>query len=322
MTVLARCASTLAVALLLWIGRGSSVWAAPVAPSWRQHLSCDPAAQKHAGLEYCTATTGQVHVVVVDLQSPGVGLEYVIAEGLNKAGQFGECQDVNTPQNGPVRGGCADRDKSAHYPDGSAYYPVLALDRAVEIARNRDANVAAVINSDYGAGTQGSPGQFRGHGPEGLTVVRGVRLDGPANGDKDINAINRPWLAVSRSAPLRAELGQLAQDDGGKADWIYTGVGGGPWLIRGGVIQTEDIKVCRNCPGSCYEGAVQTAVGLSQDRRWLFLMVDARKGKLIDMAQFMSDQLAAWDAIKFDGGGSSQLWYSGQFISRGDGRQL
>jgi len=310
-----RYAPACLVALLLWIGVGSTVWAAPVIPTWRERLWCDAAAQKHRGLEYCTAAAGQVHVVVVDLQSPGIGLEYVIAEGLNKTGQFGECQDVNVPAYGPVRGGCADK-------TNPAYYPVMPLDRAVEIGKSRTTNLAVVINSDYGAGDQGKPGEFRGHGPEGLTVVRGTRLDGPTNGDKDINAINRPWLAVSRDAPLRAELSQLAQDDGGKAAWVYTGVGGGPWLIRSGVIQTEDIQTCRNCPGSCYEGAVQTAVGLSQDHRWLFLVIDSRKGKLMDTAQFMREQLAAWDAIKFDGGGSSQLWYSGQFIARGDGRQL
>lgn len=54
----------------------------------------------------------------------------------------------------------------------------------------------------------------------------------------------------------------------------------------------------------------------------MFLVIDARKGKLLDMAQFMNEQLAAADAIKFDGGGSSQLWYAGQIISRGDGREL
>jgi len=303
------------LALLLWIGLATAVWAAPDAPPWRQHLSCDPTAQKHRGLEYCTAAEGQIHLVVVDLHESGVRLEYVIAEGLNKSGQLGECQDVNIPRYGPVRGGCAD-------PTNRDYYPVMTLDRAVELAQDRDNNTAVVIDSDYGAGTQGNPGQFRGHGPEGLTIVRSNRLDGPATGDTDNNAVNRPWLAIGSVAPLRAELGQFTRDNGGKADWIYTGVGGGPWLIRGGAIQTEDIKTCRNCPGSCYEGAVQTAVGLSQDRRWLFLVIDARKRKLMDMAQFMREQLAAGESIKFDGGGSSQLWYSGQIITRGDGRQL
>jgi hypothetical protein len=88
------------------------------------------------------------------------------------------------------------------------------------------------------------------------------------------------------------------------------------------MIQQEDIRTCKNTPGSCYDGAAQTAAGLSQDRRWLFLVVDVRKGKLLDLAQWMRDRLAAWDAIKFDGGGSSQLWYGGQTLEAGDGRKL
>lgn len=315
MTMFAHRMVAVVLVLLIWTGHATDARAASDDPPWRQHLSCDPAIQKYRGMEFCTGATGQVYVTVVDLRSPDVRLEYVITEGRNKSGQIGECQDVNIPQYGPVRGGCAD-------PNNSAYYPVMTLDKAVELAKNRDVNAAVVIDSDYGAGTQGNPGQFRGHGPEGLTVVRGDRLDGPANGDTDNNAVNRPWLAVGSKTPLQVELGQLTHDDGGKADWIYTGVGGGPWLIRSGAIQTEDIVSCRNTPGSCYDGAVQTAVGLSKDRRWLFLVIDARKGKLLDMAQFMNEQLTAADAIKFDGGGSSQLWYAGQIISHGDGREL
>jgi hypothetical protein len=197
----------------------------------------------------------------------------------------------------------------------------MSLGRAVELAQERDPNTATVINSDYGAGTQDEP-QSREHGPEGFTVVRGDRLDGPANGDTDNNAVRRPWLAVGRDAPLRVELGRLTTDNGSKPDWVYSSIGGGPWLIRNGVIQQEDIRTCKNTPGSCYDGAAQTAAGLSQDQRWLFLVVDERRGELIELAQFIWEQLAAWDAIKFDGGGSSQLWYGGRTITPGDGRQI
>lgn len=306
--------------LLLWV----SLWIRPLSlhaqaqtpdPPWRQALTCDPAQQTFSGVEYCTSDAGKIHVLVIDTHSPGVHLEYVIAEGVNNTGVSGPCNDVNIPDWGPVRGGCAD-------PNNPAYYPVMPLERAVALAQERHGQVAAVIDSDYGAGTQGQPGEFRGHGPEGLTVVRGVRLDGPANGDTDNNAVRRPWLAVSRDAPLRIELGQFDRDDGSRADWVYTGVGSAPWLIREGVIQKNAIESCENAPGSCYFGAAQTAVGLSQDPRWLFLVVDERKGALIDLARFLQDELAVWDAIKFDGGGSSQLWYNGQVIEPGDGRQL
>jgi len=298
---------------MVWLENGCvpTIYAALEPPPWRQRLTCHSADRHYRGVEYCTAEDGQVHVIVVDLYSSGVRLEYIIAQGRDRHAQFGECRDVNVPRYGPVRGGCADADQPA-------YYPVLAL---ADAAR-RYPGTAAIVNSDYGAGTQGRPGEFRGHGPEGLAVVRGDRLDGPANGDGDNNAVRRPWLAVSRDAPLRAELGQWTGDDGGKPDWIYTGAGGGPWLIRNGMIQQEDIRTCKNTPGSCYDGAAQTAAGLSQDRRWLFLVVDVRKGKLLDLAQWMRDRLAAWDAIKFDGGGSSQLWYGGQVVEAGDGRKL
>ena len=176
---------------------------------------------------------------------------------------------------------------------------------------------AVVVNSDYFA-------PDRSHGPEGFAVVRGDRLDGPANGDTDNNAEVRPRLSVSRDAPLRAEIGQFAPgtDNGGKPAWVYTGVGGGPWLIRKGVIQDQDIRTCRGTPGSCYEGAAQTAVGLSEDGRWLFLVVDLRKGTLQDTANFMGSELDVWDAMKFDGGGSTQLAYAGKIITQGDGRRL
>jgi hypothetical protein len=262
---------------------------------------------------------------VVDRYSPGVRLEYTIAEGVDRNGQFGECKDVNIPRWGPVRGGCAD-------PDNPVYYPVMSLDEAAE----RYPNTAAVINSDYGAGTQDEP-KSREHGPEGFTVVRGHRLDGPAVGDYDDpvkdpdrnNAVRRPWLAVGRGTPLWAELMQYApgQDDGSKPDWVYTGVGGGPWLIRNGQIDEDQIRNCTNTTlHSCQSSVAQTAVGLSQDGRWLFLVV-ARGKDALGIARFLHDQLQAWSAIKFDGGGSSQLWYGGlppgqRSVTRGDGRRL
>lgn len=301
-----------ALGLLLWIIVAYTAGAAPAPPIWRQNLTCKPAIQKYRGLEYCTGLGGQAHIVVVDLQSSDVRLEYVIAKGVDDSGRFGECRDVNIPRFGPVRGGCAD-------PSNLTYYPVMSMGEAA----NRYPSTAAVVNSDYGAGTQNEPSS-RGHGPEGFTVVRGDRLDGPANGDIDNNAVRRPWLAISQNMPLRAELSQFApgQDNGDKPDWIYTGVGGGPWLIRNGRIEETQIRNCRNAnPHSCQSNVAQTAVGLSRDQRWLFLVVaegqDAR-----GTARFLHDDLQAWDAIKFDGGGSSQLWYGEQFINRGDGRRL
>jgi hypothetical protein len=294
-------------------------------PPWRENLDCDRAVQKYSGVEYCTGSGGNVHVLVVDLHESGVRLEYVIAEGLNKKSKPGdepsECQDVNVPSWSPKGPGCYD-------PKNELYYPVMSLLDAV----NRNDDAAVVINTDYGAGTQEEP-KSREHGPEGFTVVRGNRIDGPGVGDEDNNAENRPWLAVSESSPLRAEFGQFSQgeDNGSKPGWVYTGVGGAPWLIDEGLIATRQISECKNAEsGSCTSAVAQTAVALSQDSRWLYLVLavgeDAR-----GTAEFLHDTLQPWQAIKMDGGGSSQLWYGGlpggnnpqdRVVYPGNGRRL
>jgi hypothetical protein len=86
--------------------------------SWRQNLDCDPDLQIYQGIEYCTGQipsgdgiTRTVHVIVVDLHSQGVKIEYVIAEGLDEDDRFGECRDVNRstkPLDLPRGPGCDD----------------------------------------------------------------------------------------------------------------------------------------------------------------------------------------------------------------------
>jgi len=64
-------------------------------------------------------------------------------------------------------------------------------------------------------------------------------------------------------------------------------------------------------------------VGISQDGRWLFLVADERKGQatLLELATMMSEW-GAWDAIKFDGGGSTHLWLGGRTLTADNTRQL
>lgn len=292
-------------------------------PPWRQNLRCDPSQQRFQGLEYCVPNDSSAfHVMVLDLHEPGVGLEVVMPVGLDKDDRSGECQDVNRSTKYLGGPGCDD-------PGNRQFYPVMSLETASNLAQARFPGTAVVINGDYGAKEPSDNRiRWRDHGPEGFTVVRGKRLDGVQLGDGDNNAEERPWLAVSQGAPLVADLSQFPRgtDDGGRPAWVYTAAGGAPWMIRGGVIQSTDIRpeVCTGASGSCYNGAAQTAVGLSEDGRWLFFVVDQRRGgaKLQEMAEFMQRQLGVHDAIKFDGGGSTQLWYDGTFITRGDGRWL
>lgn len=287
-------------------------------PAWQQNLTCDPDLQKYQDMEYCTGLNGQAHVIVIDLQSSGIHFDYVIAEGMDRNGNGpNECQDVNIPRWYTKGPGCYD-------PRNSEYYPVLSLYDAVD----RFGDAAVIINSDYGAGTQNQPAS-RGHGPEGFTVLAGERIDGTNVGDTDNNAVRRPWLAVGNT-PLRVELGHLTEDDGSKPGWVDTATGGGPWIIRDGEVATNDINNCTNCdPHSCASSVAQTAVGLSNDGRWMFLVAVVGENAR-GTAEFMDSQLETGQAIKFDGGGSTQLWYGDiesedpydKVIYRGDGRWL
>lgn len=282
---------------------------------WRETLNCAPSDQNFKGIEYCTGLNGKAHVLVIDLHEPDVGFEYVIAEGNDRDYTFGECQDVNLPQ-WSSGSGCYD-------PLNSSFYPIMSLLDAV----NRYPETAAVINTDYGA-----TDQERGHGPEGFTVIHGNRIDGSAIGDTDNNAEKRPWLAISQNPPLRAEFDQydIGGDDGGKPGWVYTGVGGAPWLIQDGQIDDDQINNCTNATQhSCVSDYAQTAMALSQDGRWLYLVV-IEGADANGTAQFLYRTLQPWQAIKMDGGGSSQLWYRGKrgnnpedhVIFAGDGRKL
>jgi hypothetical protein len=291
-------------------------------PPWQHNLECKDEDQHYLGVEYCTQEfLGSLfHVIVLDLSSPGLRLEYLIVEGRDRFGNTGECQDVNIPSwsDGP---GC-------HDPDDASLYPVMTLERAVE--RGNEINAAVVINADYSACTvlsQSCPlGRYRSHGPEGLTVLRGNRLDGPEIGDTDDNAVKRPWLALNGETPLQVEIHQPNEDDGSKPfNWIYTGVGGGPWLIKDREVQDDDIENCTNLEQhSCSSYVAQTAVGISEDNSWLYL-VAAKGQNAKGMAEFMHQQLDLQEAIKFDGGGSTQLWYGGTeepYVLTGDGRSL
>jgi hypothetical protein len=326
MTALPRLCYVLLVTLfmaLLCLAAGVDEAHASETPPWRENLRCDPSQQRFQGLEYCVPNDGLAyHVMVLDLYESGVGLEIVMPVGLDKDNRSGECRDVNRSTKYLGGPGCDD-------PGNRQFYPVMSLETASNLAQARFPGTAVVINGDYGAKEPSdNPTRWRDHGPEGFTVVRGQRLDGVGLGDGDNNAEQRPWLAVGQGAPLVADLSQFPRgtDDGSKPGWVYSAAGGAPWMIRDGVVQSADIRpeTCTGAPGSCYDGAAQTAVGLSADGRWLFLVVDKRGGgaTLQEMAEFMQGQLGANDAIKFDGGGSTQLWYEGAFITRGDGRWL
>lgn len=291
---------------------------------WQQNLTCTPKDEKYQGITYCwdtisnqNGTTSKVHVMVIDLKTSGVRFEYVLASGVNRSGQMGICQDVNRTEKGRI--GC-------DVPNNPTLYPLIEFDDAI----SRFNNTAIVITADYGAGDQNKP-KSEEHGPEGLTVVQRNRLDGTLMWDKDNGAVARPWLAISENPGENIKIGQLKSDSGIKPeDWIYTALGGAPWMIQNGVVTKGEITTCNAAPGSCYPEASQVAVGLSQDENWLFLAVmerpeppsKATPTPLLDLANFMQKKCGVYKAFKLDGGGSTKLWYAGKDLYIDSGRKL
>jgi hypothetical protein len=325
---------TMALTLLLVL-LGTNIVLADdeITVDWRGNLTCPSEHQVREGVIYCTGTDSAghpVHVLVADLTVSSVRFEYIMPKGASD-GHTGmqECHDPNVPEWGGPAKGC-------FVPSNRGLFPRIglqeAVDRAVEVRSSPP--VAAVINGDYGApnGT---------HGPEGLIVVRRERLDGASRCDDDYNAALRPWLGLGEMVDpaigrLQAMIDRLQTDNSPLPAWLYTGIGGGPWLVRDGNLypgaancdgdgRLDQITPVMNCtgrqketpgppklegygPGSC-RLAPHTAAGLSRDGRWLFLAISTGADHPGTLADFMRNQLGAWNALKFDGGGSSQLWF-------------
>ena len=339
-------AAALLAAVLL---AGAGVAGAQDAPGWRASLTCPPEQRVSEGVRYCVGQDENdqaVHVIVVDLASPTVRFEYVLPQGiairydqsgheLERSAAVETCRDPNVPAWAGPAGGCS-------LANNPGQYPRLTLAQAVERAQALGAEqhgglpLAVVINADYGA-------PDASHGPEGLVVAQGQRLDGAANCDDDFNATLRPWLGLAErgngmTGLLRADIDRLPTDASPPPAWLHTGIGGGPMLVQNGtpypgaancvgaqpLAQPEPITGCNlnqktaKFPNSeTYSGgscrpAPHTAAGLSRDRRWLFLAISTGADKPDVLARFMAGQLAVEEALKFDGGGSSQVWLAGQ----------
>lgn len=167
----------------------------------------------------------------------------------------------------------------------------------------RDQNVVVAINADYFGHT---------HGPEGLTVKNGERLDGGATGYNP-HALWRSSLAISRLN--RVSLGRKTiaelETPAVYRERFYNAVGGGPLILNQGIVIPNRLAcLLEQFPVGACRRTIQTAAGLSQDGRWLYLA--AGQGRDIEGLAQLLREYGAFTAIKLDGGGSSQLWYNGQ----------
>jgi hypothetical protein len=159
-----------------------------------------------------------------------------------------------------------------------------------------------------------------GHGPEGLTIKNGFRIDGPHSKDNDNNETRRVSLSVSRvnAVELEHKSPSEVSDPFIHRTWFYNSVGGGPLLIQDGeVIEAPCRLATENVEDSNCTETKQTAVGVSQDGQ-TFIIVAAESKSAEEMGEILQ-RYGAFTAIKLDGGSSSQLWYRGDLKIDQDG---
>jgi uncharacterized protein YigE (DUF2233 family) len=147
--------------------------------------------------------------------------------------------------------------------------------------------------------------------PVGMTV-------GPCGEWDSVKKIRREgYVAVGGSKARIAKQSDVSLDDDPEP-WMEATVSGWPALV-------VSCKPLNTLPGSASFTLAthpRTAVGLSKDRKTLYLVVaDGRRTgipgfTLPQLAAFMSDTLHACAAINLDGGGSSAMWVSDRIVNR------
>jgi hypothetical protein len=261
--------------------------------------------QPYPAIQYCPQRDRSIYTILIDLNNPHVRLETVMAN---------DKENVNTANREFVNN-MGERRKT----DGAV----------------------VVINADYFGDSNPV------HGPEGYTVLKGQRLDGPDHGDFDNGvATLRSSLVFSRSkldggnAPIKVSILRLDDDHYvPDPEETYYAVGGGPQIVLNGVWDwargrtQPNYKNYPECPrdyfdsdvinGECFrntgdwdaDNKMWTVVGKTTDGQLLMLLA------LYPDVQSALQMYQVQEAIKLDGGGSSQLWYNNTSVVSG-GRDI
>ncbi|HTP10781.1 MAG TPA: phosphodiester glycosidase family protein [Anaerolineae bacterium] len=176
--------------------------------------------------------------------------------------------------------------------------------------RYRNDGVIAAINGDYFGADRG---------PEGPTVVQGQRLDTPLTIALNPSKYRRTTLALSRSG--QAAITHLNPIDplGPSVyhDPLFNAVSGGPIILHHGVVLPEALScLFDGIPiGACRRDR-QTAAGVDETGKLLYLLASTTRSTS-DIAELLRNY-GAFDAMKLDGGGSTQLWYRGRTLVDSD----
>ena len=147
--------------------------------------------------------------------------------------------------------------------------------------------------------------------PVGMTV-------GPCGEWDSVKKIRREgYIAVGDNKARIARQSDVSLNDDPEP-WMDATVSGWPALIA-------SCKPLTPLPGSAsftLAAHPRTAVGLSKDKKTLYLVVaDGRRTgipgfTLPQLAAFLSEKLHACAAINLDGGGSSAMWVSDRIVNR------
>ncbi len=133
------------------------------------------------------------------------------------------------------------------------------------------------------------------------------------------NAAALAGLKLGDHVTLQQTMGNSA------ADAASMVISGGPLLLEQGKINVRTVaeKIANDI---ALGRAPRTALGLKKDGSLLLLVVDGRSSTsagmtLTELAQYLL-KLGAWDAVNFDGGGSSEMVINGQIVNKpSDGRE-
>ncbi len=183
-------------------------------------------------------------------------------------------------------------------------------ERVSELAqRYRPDHVMIAINGDYFGADRG---------PEGPTVVQGVRLDTPATIALNPSRYRRTTLVVSRFgyATIAPQLPSWLNPIFYR-DVMFNALSGGPVILRHGAVESEMFAcVFDGIPANSCRRTRQSVAGIDAEGHTLYLAVSTVRSTG-DIARLLRDY-GADDAMKLDGGGSSQLWYDGRTLLDSD----
>lgn len=271
---------------------------------------------------------GSIQYILIDAVKPEIAFDVAMPLGRDRNGTFGPCRDVNHIAFSTTGPGCNDS-------SGNGYPIALVNEYAARYSK-----AAVVINGDLFGNTSEA---YAVHGPEGLTIVNGVRIDGDevdhgTVGDNDGEAVRRPSMIIRGDGTNididnRTLLGiQQLSDSLNQSTPFLEAIGGCPLLVKNSqqlVTSTnyESVVADHNCreiaPGS---KRARTAVGVTTDGKLLILIAPESNGlTLWEVADRMKYHFVK-NAINLDGGTSTQLWYAPR-ISEGStivysGRQV